>query len=103
MGYIARISGPLVAAEDMIGTKMYDVVRVGGKGLIGEIIQLRGSRAMVQVYEDTTVLRPGEPVVSTNELLSVELGPGYEATSSTGLRGRWRALKRRVATSSPWE
>ncbi|MEM3554418.1 MAG: V-type ATP synthase subunit A [Candidatus Micrarchaeaceae archaeon] len=76
MGYIERISGPLVIAEEMLGSKMYDVVKVGNQKLIGEIIQLRGSMAIIQVYEDTNGLRPGEPVESTGMPLSVELGPG---------------------------
>ena len=76
MGSIERISGPLVIAAGMTGSKMYDVVKVGDAGLIGEIIQLRKDHAVVQVYEDTTGIKPGEPVVSTGAPLSVELGPG---------------------------
>ncbi|MEM3415833.1 MAG: V-type ATP synthase subunit A [Candidatus Micrarchaeaceae archaeon] len=76
MGYIERISGPLVIANEMLGSKMYDVVKAGRQKLIGEIIQLRGSRAVIQVYEDTNGLKPGEPVESTGMPLSVELGPG---------------------------
>ncbi|MEM3839298.1 MAG: V-type ATP synthase subunit A [Candidatus Micrarchaeaceae archaeon] len=76
MGIIQRISGPLVVADDMLGSKMYDVVRVGKLGLVGEIIQLKGEKAIIQVYEDTTGISPGEPVESSGVPLMVELGPG---------------------------
>ncbi|EHM09987.1 vacuolar-type H+-ATPase subunit A [Thermanaerovibrio velox DSM 12556] len=75
-GYISKISGPLVVASGMGGACMYDVVRVGNMGLVGEIIELKGDTASIQVYEETSGLMPGEPVVSTGEPLSVELGPG---------------------------
>ncbi len=73
-GKIVRISGPLVVAE--LPAKMYDVVRVGEERLIGEVIRLQGDRAYIQVYEDTSGLKPGEPVENTNRPLSVELAPG---------------------------
>ncbi len=76
MGIIKRISGPLVIAKDMLGSAMYDVVKVGRAELVGEIIQLKGEDAIIQVYEDTSGLRPGESVESTGSPLSVELGPG---------------------------
>lgn len=74
-GAIYRISGPVVTA---IGMKagMYDVVRVGHEGLMGEVIELHGEKAIIQVYEDTSGIRPGEPVLNTGETLSVSLGPG---------------------------
>jgi len=75
-GKISRVSGPLVVAKGMRGAKMYDVVRVGEKGLIGEIIGLKGDQAFIQVYEETAGIGPPEPVVSTGEPLSAELGPG---------------------------
>ncbi|NQU07153.1 MAG: V-type ATP synthase subunit A [Candidatus Abyssubacteria bacterium] len=75
-GTIIRVSGPLVVAEGMTDAKMYDLVRVSEANLLGEIIELRGDRASIQVYEDTQGLGPGEPVVSTGVPLSVELGPG---------------------------
>ena len=75
-GTIAKISGPLVVAKGMAGACMYDVVRVGTMGLVGEIIELKGDTASIQVYEETSGVMPGEPVVSTGEPLSVELGPG---------------------------
>ncbi len=76
MGKTVKISGPLIIAEGMADSKMYDVVRVSDKGLIGEIIELRGDKASIQVYEETSGLGPGEEVVSTGEPLSVELAPG---------------------------
>jgi V/A-type H+/Na+-transporting ATPase subunit A len=73
---VARVSGPVVLVDGLAGAKMYDVVRVGSLGLVGEIIRLVGGTATVQVYEDTTGIRPGDPVESTGQALSVELGPG---------------------------
>ncbi|HTW40680.1 MAG TPA: V-type ATP synthase subunit A [Thermoplasmata archaeon] len=75
-GIVARVSGPVVIAEGLVDAKMYDVVRVGSLGLVGEIIRLVGGSATVQVYEDTTGIRPGDPVENTGQALSVELGPG---------------------------
>ena len=86
MGIIERISGPLVVANDMLGAKMYDVVKVGKLGLIGEIIQLKGEKAVIQVYEDTTGISPGEPVESTSAPLSVELGPGILSNIYDGIQ-----------------
>ena len=74
-GLIYRISGPVVTAIDMKAA-MYDVVRVGTEGLMGEVIELHGDKAVIQVYEDTSGIRPGEVVVNTGETLSVSLGPG---------------------------
>ena len=76
MGKTVKVSGPLIIAEGMADCKMYDVVRVSEMGLIGEVIELRGDKASVQVYEETSGLGPGEEVVSTGEPLSVELAPG---------------------------
>jgi len=75
-GRIVRIAGPVVEAEGVSGVKMYEVVRVGELGLIGEVIRVEGDRCTIQVYEETSGLKPGEPVVATGEPLSVELGPG---------------------------
>ena len=75
-GRIVKVSGPLVIAEGMSGTRMYDVVRVGEGRLIGEIIGLDGDTASIQVYEETGGVGPGEPVEPTGAPLSVELGPG---------------------------
>ncbi|MCI4357487.1 MAG: V-type ATP synthase subunit A [Thermoplasmata archaeon] len=76
MGVVARVSGPVVIAEGLTGAKMFDVVRVGDLGLVGEIIRLVGETATVQVYEDTTGVRPGDKIENTGQALSVELGPG---------------------------
>lgn len=76
IGLIARISGPVVQASNMLGSKLYDVARVGEEKLVGEIIRLTGDLATIQVYENTEGLTPGEPVYLTNAPLSVELGPG---------------------------
>lgn len=75
-GKIVKVSGPLIVAENMADSKMFDVVRVSEKHLIGEIIELRGDKASIQVYEETSGLGPGEIVESTGEPLSVELAPG---------------------------
>lgn len=76
VGVISKVAGPLIIAKNMQDVQMYDVVRVSDKRLIGEVIELRGDRASIQVYEETAGLGPGEPVYFTNEPLSVELAPG---------------------------
>jgi V/A-type H+-transporting ATPase subunit A len=75
-GTIVKVSGPLVVAEGMRDANMFDVVRVSKERLVGEIIEMRGDKASIQVYEETAGLGPGEPVESTGMPLSVELGPG---------------------------
>jgi V/A-type H+-transporting ATPase subunit A len=85
-GKTVRISGPLIVAENMADAKLYDVVRVSDKGLIGEIIELRGDKASIQVYEETAGLGPGEDVISTGEPLSVELAPGLIAGIYDGIQ-----------------
>jgi len=85
-GVIGRVSGPVVIAEGLGEARMYDVVRVGTLGLVGEIIRLVGGTATVQVYEDTTGLRPGEPVENTGAALSVELGPGLLTSIYDGVQ-----------------
>jgi V/A-type H+-transporting ATPase subunit A len=75
-----------VVAENMTGAKMYDVVRVSDKRLIGEVIEVRGDRASIQVYEETSGLGPGEPVYSTGQALSVELGPGLIESIYDGIQ-----------------
>ena len=75
-GKIIKVAGPLVIAEGMAHANMYDVVRVGPQHLIGEIIEMRGDRASIQVYEETAGIGTGEEVYSTGAPLSVELGPG---------------------------
>jgi V/A-type H+-transporting ATPase subunit A len=76
LGTIKKVAGPLVIAEGMREANMFDVVRVSEQRLIGEIIEMRGGEASIQVYEETSGLGPGEPVESTGEPMSVELGPG---------------------------
>ncbi|HTT17059.1 MAG TPA: V-type ATP synthase subunit A [Thermoplasmata archaeon] len=85
-GVVARVSGPVVIAEGLSEARMYDVVRVGALGLVGEIIRLIGGTATVQVYEDTTGLRPGDPVENTGAALSVELGPGLLTSIYDGVQ-----------------
>ena len=85
-GKITRISGPVIEADTMRGSKMYDVVRVGTEHLIGEIIRLNEDIATIQVYEDTNGLKPGEIVISTQEPLSVELGPGLISNIYDGIQ-----------------
>jgi V/A-type H+-transporting ATPase subunit A len=75
-GTIRKITGPAAIAKGMLGARMYDIVRVGDEGLIGEIIRLSADTAFIQVYEDTSGLVVGQPVVSTGLPLAVELGPG---------------------------
>lgn len=76
IGIITKVSGPLIVAKNMKNVQMFDVVRVSEKRLIGEVIELRGDEASIQVYEETAGIGPGEPVYFTNEPLSVELAPG---------------------------
>ncbi len=85
-GKIIRVSGPVVEARGMKGAKMYDVVRVGDENLIGEIIRLNQDMATIQVYEETTGLKPGEKVVSTGNPLSAELGPGLITSIFDGIQ-----------------
>jgi V/A-type H+-transporting ATPase subunit A len=73
---VARVSGPIVTATGMFGAQMYEVVQVGELGLIGEVVRLVGDRATIQVYEDTSMLKPGAPITRTGAPLSVWLGPG---------------------------
>ena len=85
-GIIYRISGPVVTAKGVQQPKMYDVVQVGDSKLIGEIIKLEGDSAIIQVYEDTSGLKPGEPVVPTGRQLSVELAPGLIGSIFDGIQ-----------------
>jgi len=85
-GKIIRVAGPLVVASECLGAKMYDMVKVGHLSLIGEIIELKNDQAYIQVYEDTTGVGPGEPVVLTEKPLSVELGPGLLGSIYDGIQ-----------------
>ncbi len=93
MGKIIKISGPLIVADGMENVKMYDVVRVSEKGLIGEVIELRGDKASIQVYEETSMLGTGEPVESTEQPLSVELAPGLIGGIYDGIQRPLESLK----------
>ncbi|ASI13681.1 A-type Na(+),H(+)-transporting-ATP synthase subunit A [Candidatus Mancarchaeum acidiphilum] len=95
-GYIYRISGPVVTARGLEGAKMNDVVKVGKSNLVGEIIKLNGDDAIVQVYEDTSGIRPGEPVEDTGRQLSVTLAPGLMGGIYDGIQ---RPLDKIMAAS----
>ena len=92
-GTIRKVAGPLVVAVGLTHARMYDLVRVGEQGLMGEIIEMRGDRASIQVYEETEGLGPGMPVVSTGAPLSVELGPGMLEAVYDGVQRPLDALK----------
>ncbi|HEY6587767.1 MAG TPA: V-type ATP synthase subunit A [Nitrososphaeraceae archaeon] len=83
---VSRISGPVVVATDIEQAQMYDVVRIGELGLLGEIIRLEGNKSTIQVYEDTTGLRPGEKIVNTRRPLSIQLGPGLLKSIYDGIQ-----------------
>src|SRR6266852_266198 len=85
-GKIERVAGPVIVAGDMLGAQMYEVVRVGDQGLIGEIIKIEQDRATVQVYEETAGIRPGEKVERSGKPLSVELGPGITGQIYDGIQ-----------------
>ena len=84
-GEIYKVAGPVVIATGM-DPQMYDVVKVGEEGLMGEVIQIEGEKSYIQVYEQTTGVKPGEPVENTEEPLSVELGPGLLGSIYDGLQ-----------------
>ena len=93
MGRILKISGPVVEAEDLETAKMFDVVRVGEEGLIGEVIRLNGDVASIQVYEDTAGVSPGEKVENTGIPLSAELGPGLATSIFDGIQRPLEIIK----------
>ncbi len=86
LGKVERVAGPVIVASGMLGAQMYEVVRVGDQGLIGEIIRIEEDRATVQVYEETAGIRPGEKVERTGKPLSVELGPGITGQIYDGIQ-----------------
>ncbi len=94
-GVIEKVSGPLVVAKGLEEAKMFDVVLVSEKRLIGEVIELRGDRASIQVYEETGGLGPGEPVYDTGEPLSVELGPGLVESIYDGIQRPLSVIRER--------
>lgn len=85
-GKVERVAGPVIVANGMLGSQMYEVVRVGQQGLIGEIIRIEGEKATVQVYEETAGIRPGEIVQRSGRPLSVELGPGITGQIYDGIQ-----------------
>lgn len=98
-GKIVKVSGPLVVASGMEDADMFDVVRVGDLGLIGEIIEMRGDMASIQVYEETAGIGPGAPVVTTGAQLSVELGPGLIETMYDGIQRPLEAMREKAGAN----
>ena len=90
---IVKVSGPLVVADNMESAKMYEVVRVGHEGLVGEVIRLEHGKASIQVYEETAGVGPGEKVVCTGMTLSVELGPGLLQSIYDGVQRPLKVLE----------
>ena len=95
-GTIVKVAGPLIVASGMGDSRMYDVVRVSERRLVGEIIELRGDMASIQVYEETSGLGPGDPVVSTGSPLSVELGPGLIESIFDGIQRPLTAIYKKA-------
>lgn len=101
IGKISKISGPLVIASGMRDSNMFDVVRVSDSRLIGEIIEMHGDRASIQVYEETSGLGTGEPVESTGVPLSVELGPGLIGSIFDGIQRPLDVIRKMVGNNLP--
>ncbi len=95
-GKIVKVAGSLIVAEGMASVRMYDMVRVSRHRLIGEVIELRGDRASIQVYEETSGLGPGEPVESTGAPLSLELGPGLIQSIFDGIQRPLRLIREKA-------
>ena len=95
-GRIIKVSGPLIVADGMADVQMYDVVRVSDKHLIGEVIELRGDQASIQVYEETGGIGPGEPVETTGAPLSVELAPGLIESIYDGIQRPLNLIRERA-------
>ena len=94
-GKIVWVSGPAVKADGMSDAKMYETVSVGSLNLIGEVIRLTGDVAFIQVYESTSGLRPGEPVIGTGNPLSVLLGPGIIGQIYDGIQRPLKELSKK--------
>ena len=92
-GKIIKIAGPVITADGMRGTQMYEMVKVGEDKLIGEIIELEGDTATIQVYEETAGMKPGEVVEPTGGPLSVELGPGIIGSIFDGIQRPLETIK----------
>ncbi|MDR2624227.1 MAG: ATP synthase subunit A [Methanobrevibacter sp.] len=97
-GNIIKIAGPVIIADGMRGTQMYEMVRVGNSKLIGEIIELEGDTATIQVYEETAGLKPGEKIESTGGPLSVELGPGIMGSIFDGIQRPLEVIKAKTGS-----
>ncbi len=97
-GVIKKIAGPTVVARDVVGAKMYDLVKVGKAGLLGEIIKLEGNLSTLQVYEDTTGLAVGEEVTNSENPLMVELGPGLMANTFDGIQRPLEDIRKATGT-----
>ena len=98
-GKILKVSGPLVVAEGMRNANMFDVVRVGANRLIGEIIEMHGDRASIQVYEETAGIGRGDKVVSTGAPLSVELGPGLLTNIYDGIQRPLETMRQKIGSN----
>src|SRR3989338_4541620 len=94
-GVLYRIAGQVVVAKG-INSRMYDVCRVGKENLMGEVIQIDGDKTIIQVYEDTSGIRPGEPVINTGKSLSVELGPGLLTSIYDGIQRPLEVLQKQM-------
>lgn len=99
LGTITKVSGPLIIAENMRDANMFDVVHVSSHKLIGEIIEMHGDLASIQVYEETSGLGPGEQVISTGAPLSVELGPGLISSIYDGIQRPLDEIMKKVGTN----
>lgn len=86
LGKIESVAGPVIVGKDMLGSRMYELVKIGDVGLIGEIIRIEGARATIQVYEETTGIKPGEKIERTGKPLSVDLGPGIIGQTYDGIQ-----------------
>ncbi|MGN0113992.1 MAG: V-type ATP synthase subunit A, partial [Acutalibacteraceae bacterium] len=98
-GTIKKVAGPLVIATGMRNANMFDVVRVSEQRLIGEIIEMHGDQASIQVYEETSGLGPGEAVESTGAPLSVELGPGLIGSIFDGIQRPLESIMKKAGTN----
>ncbi|MEA5039990.1 MAG: V-type ATP synthase subunit A [Clostridiaceae bacterium] len=98
-GRIVKVAGPLVVAEGLAHANMYDVVRVGKQSLVGEIIEMRGDRASIQVYEETSGIAPGDEVETTGAPLSVELAPGLITNIYDGIQRPLEKIREQVGNT----
>lgn len=92
-GYVYGVSGPVVVAEQMNGSAMYEMVRVGHEELVGEVIRIDGDKATIQVYEETAGVTVGDPVLKTGKPLSIELGPGLMSNIYDGIQRPLRSIR----------